>query len=295
MSEGMSARGFAYPELTCEAWTSPLLAEAARAAAVTAAETQQRLSREECAEEVYVGADGTPTMRIDALVEEAILEVAAEHGVNVLSEEAGFIDVGSARTLVVDPLDGSANAAARVPLSSFSGVIVEDGVPVEALTTWIETGRSVQGRVDIPAMGRTSGRRELRGSALSLLRPKVGVHGDTTPVWTALSDIAGRVRILSSTCIESLLVLEGGIDVFADPGSDTHRIVDLYAAMLMLPQAGGSVCDAYGRSLELSTDLTLRYSGVIGATSDITAEVAEIIASQSSRDALAQPQEALRD
>lgn len=270
-------QGHRYPELRCEPWTSPVLADAARAAAVTAADTQRRLTREECAEEVYLGADGTPTMRIDALVEEAILEVAREHGVNVLSEEAGFIDVGSARTLVVDPLDGSANAAAQVPLSSFSGVLVEDGVPVEALTTWIETGRTVQGRVDIPAAGRASGRTELAGAALSMLRPKVGPYGDNLPTWAALSNTAGRVRILSSTCIESMLVAEGGIDVFADPGSDTHRIVDLYAAMLLLPQVGGAVIDAFERPIELSTDLTLRWSGVIGATPEITHEVAEVI------------------
>lgn len=185
--------------------------------------------------------------------------------------------MGSARTLVVDPLDGSANAAAQVPLSSFSGVLVEDGVPVEALTTWIETGRAVQGRVDIPATDRTSGRTGLAGAALSMLRPKVGPHGDTLPTWSALSGAAGRVRILSSTCIESLLVYEGGIDVFADPGSDTHRIVDLYAARLLLPQVGGLVFDAFERPIELSTDLTLRWSGIIGATPEIAHEVAEVI------------------
>lgn len=269
-----------FPDFHLESWTSLVLAEAARAASVTAAEAQSRFTREQLGEEVYTGADGTPTMRIDALVEEAILEVAREHHVNVLSEEIGFVDVSSARTLVVDPLDGSANAAAGVPISSFSGVLVEDGVPVEALTAWLETGRSVQGRHDLPAMTRTSGRRELSGAALSMLRPKLGPYGDTMQTWSTLSNTAGRVRILSSTCIEALLVLEGGIDVFADPGSDTHRIVDLYAAMLLLPLAGGSVQDAFGRPLELSTDLTLRYSGVIGATPEITSEVVDIISSQ---------------
>lgn len=184
-----------FPDMHLEPWTAPVLADAAQAAALTAAWAQHRFTKEELTEDVYVGADGTPTMRIDSYVEEAILEVARDHHVNVLSEEVGFVDVSSARTLIVDPLDGSANAAAGVGISSFSGV----------------------------------------------------------------------------------LVAEGSIDVFADPGSDTHRLVDLYAAMLLLPQAGGTVIDAFDRPIELSTDLTLRWSCIIGATPEIAEEVRDII------------------
>jgi len=266
-----------FPDMHLEPWTAPVLADAAQAAALTAAWAQHRFTKEELAEDVYVGADGTPTMRIDSYVEEAILEVARDHHVNILSEEVGFVDVSSARTLIVDPLDGSANAAAGVGISSFSGVLVEDGEPVEALTTWLETGRVLQGRIDQKTSARTSGRRSLTGAALSMLRPKVGPYGDTMETWAELSNRAGRVRILSSTCVESMLVAEGSIDVFADPGSDTHRLVDLYAAMLLLPQAGGTVIDAFDRPIELSTDLTLRWSGIIGATPEIAEEVRDII------------------
>jgi len=52
-------------------------------------------------------------MRVDALVEGPIADVAAQYRVNLLSEEIGLVDVGSATTLVIDPLDGSANGAGR--------------------------------------------------------------------------------------------------------------------------------------------------------------------------------------
>lgn len=271
------AKHVLFPDMHLESWTAPVLADAAQAAALTASWAQHRYTKEELAEDVYVGADGTPTMRIDSYVEEAILEVARDHHVNVLSEEVGFVDVSSARTLVVDPLDGSANAAAGVGISSFSGVLVEDGYPVEALTTWLETGRVLQGRIGQPTSARTSGRTTIDGAALSMLRPKAGPYGDTMDTWAELSGRASRVRILSSTCIESMLVAEGSIDVFADPGSDTHRIVDLYAAMLLVPQAGGAVIDAFDRPIELSIDLTKRWSGIIGATPEIAEEVRDII------------------
>lgn len=251
-----------------------VLADAVRAASAAASRAWGTHDRAELAQEVRVGADGTPTMRIDELVEDAILEVAAAHRVNLLSEEAGFVDLGSARTLVVDPLDGSANAAAGVPLSCFSGVLVDDGTPVEALNCWLETGRSMHARVSEPVGYRTSGRTGLAGAALSMLRPKVGERGDTMETWTQLTRQAARVRILSTSCLEEMLVAEGAIDAFADPGSDTHRLVDLYAAMVLVPAAGGCVLDAFGRDIELSTDLSLRYSGVVAATRALAEEIA---------------------
>lgn len=257
----------------------PVLSEACRAASAAAHHAWRTADREELSRTVFTGADGTATMRIDQLVEEAIVAVAEAHRVNLLSEEVGFIDHGSARTLVVDPLDGSANAAAGVGLSCFSGTLVEDETPAEALNCWLETGRSVHARVGEPVPYRTSGRSSLAGSALSMLRPKLGERGETMGTWTALAQQAGRVRILSSSCLEEMLVAEGAIDAFADPGSDTHRLVDLYAATVLVEAAGGHVLDAFGRSLDLTTDLTLRYSGVVAATRELAEEIRDVIAS----------------
>ncbi|WP_257890779.1 hypothetical protein [Rhodococcus sp. USK10] len=69
-------------------------------------------SREKLRSIAKQGADGTPTMFVDVVVEDAIIDAATAAGLNVLSEERGWVDVGSAVTLVVDPVDGSANAAA---------------------------------------------------------------------------------------------------------------------------------------------------------------------------------------
>lgn len=256
----------------------PVLADTCRAAAAAAARAWTTLSREELTREVRIGADGTPTMLIDQLIEDAIVDEAARHRVNVLSEEVGFIDHGSALTLAVDPLDGSANAAAGVPLSCFSAALVEDGVPIEALSFWLEGGSATWARVgDSPAF-RTSGRTALRGSALSMLRPKLGPLGDSTPAWLDLCGQAGRIRVLSTSCLEAMLVADGAIDAFADPGSDTHRIVDLVAAMVLVPAAGGWVQDAFGRELVISPDLSLRYSGVVAASRELADEVSAVIA-----------------
>lgn len=231
------------PELPAE--TDSVLAAAARAAAAGFRDARARFTRAELAEKVEMGADGTPTMRLDVLVDGRIVDVANANGVNLLSEEIGAVDLGSARTLVVDPVDGTANAAAGVPLSAFSAAIVHDGIAVEALTCWLDTGRCWHAVAGRPAPYRTTGRRELDGAAVSLLRP----HARNADAWWRVTRRAERVRILSTSCLEAALVAEGSVDAFADTGSDTHRLMDLVAALVLVPAAGArSGTRSVGRS-----------------------------------------------
>jgi myo-inositol-1(or 4)-monophosphatase len=74
---------------------------------------------------------------------------------------------------------------------------------------------------------------------------------------------AGRVRILSTSCLEAALVAEGSTDAFADAGTDTHRIVDPAAAMVIVPA--------------IDPDLTRRWSGVVAATPQLGEELATAI------------------
>lgn len=255
-----------HPALEAGAAAAQLAYDAARAAATPA----------ELAEEVAGGADGTPTMRIDALVEAAILDAVEPHRVNVLSEEVGHVDVGSAVTLVLDPVDGSANAAAGVPLACYTAAIAVDGDFTEALTVWFATGQRWAAHADEPAPYRTSGRTALTGAAVSLLRPHP--HNPVAgPAWWRVAERARRIRVLSCSALDSCLVAQGAIDAFVDARSDSHRIMDLAAALVQVPAAGGVVVDALGRPLEFDTDLTRRWSGVVAATPQLAAEIQEAL------------------
>ncbi|WP_158889272.1 inositol monophosphatase family protein [Amycolatopsis anabasis] len=269
----MSRIPWPVPEPELPEGVHPALAAAARAVSAAYAAARRDHTRAELAETVADGADGTPTMRVDRLVEDAITEAVEQFGVNILSEELGFLDRGSAETLVVDPMDGSANAAAGVPLCAFGGVLVADEEAREALTTWLDTGRAWHAVAGTLTTYRTSGRDALTGASISLLRPKPR----SAETWSRIADRAGRVKILSTSVLESALVAEGAIDAFCDPGSDTHRIMDLATAMVTVPAAGGRVLDAHGRPLTFDPDLTRRYSGVVAATPALAEELAALI------------------
>jgi myo-inositol-1(or 4)-monophosphatase len=253
-----------------------VLAAAADAAAAAFAEARASVPAAELRREIGMGGDGTPTSRLDEIVDAAVLAAVSPFGVNILSEEAGWVDRGSAVTLVVDPVDGTANALAGVPLCTFSGAIVVDGTPVEALTRWLDTGRDWAARRGQPRGGewRTTGRTALDGAAISLLRPQRA----TWRAWQRIGERAARVRILSCSTLEGILACTGATDAFADPGGDVHRYVDLAAAVVYADLAGAVVADAFGRPVDFGTDLTRRWSGIVAATPELAAELQAVIA-----------------
>ncbi|MFD6160899.1 inositol monophosphatase family protein [Nocardia sp. NPDC060256] len=218
------------------------------------------------------GADGTPTMLIDVLVEDAIITAASAAGVNVLSEERGWVDVGSAVTLVVDPVDGSANAAAGIPLACFSAAVAVDGEFTEAMTVWLHTDErwwAARAHSEF----RTSGCRSVRTAAVSMLRP----HPRNWAAWTRVAEAATRIRILSCSTLDAAFVATGAVDAFVDAGSDTHRLMDIAAAVILVGASGGAVIDAFDRPITFDTDLTRRWSGIVAATPELAAELRDLI------------------
>ncbi len=265
----------------------PALVAAADAAARAWRQAVSGLDRGRLIEAVAEGADGTPTSHLDEVVEAAILEAVDPLGVNIVSEEAGWIDRSSAVSLVVDPIDGTGNAAAGVPFAAFTAAIALDERFVEGLTVWLDTGRSWWAARDggsryhpgpVAADGAavetlaTTGRRRLDGSIVSMIRPKEDPRG-----FLAVAARADRTRILGSSSLEAALVAQGCLDAACDPGSRTHRIVDLAAAVVLVEAAGGVVVDVGGRPVEFTTDIAGRWSGICAASAPLADELLEVL------------------
>ncbi len=249
------------------------LHDMARAADTAYRHAMTHMSKAERSADIGVGGDGTPTMFLDRHVEDPVLDVIEKYGANVLSEEVGWVDRGSPITVVIDPVDGTANSASGVPISAFAAAVAVDDNVVESLCTWLGTDLQWYAHTDDPVVAKTSRRTAIRGSSLSMLRPRPS----TWRAWSELAQTAERLRILGSSVIEGCLVADGAIDGFCDPGGDIHRIVDIAAMKLIVEKAGGCVIDAHGRPFTFEPDLSLRWSGVVAATPELAESIAGII------------------
>src|SRR5205807_3288307 len=203
------------------------------------------------------GADGAPSTRIDRVAEETVLRVLDYEGaaLNVLSEEAGYIDRGGKATLVLDPIDGTHNALRGVPAYSVSMAIGHERLSdvQESLVRDL-----VSGATYYAAKG---------GGALLNARP-IRVHpfdasdlvfcvylgSNAAPDATRVTTKARRVRALGAASLDMCLVARGAADMYYMHSATTEtklRAVDIAGSTLIVREAGGLVLDLDGADLDL--------------------------------------------
>ena len=215
-------------------------------------------------DEICIGADGTPTARIDKVAENAVLMYLERNGIslNVLSEEIGFIDRGGDETLVLDPIDGSANAIAGIPYYTVSLAVGKDSVSglrlgyIRNLATgdayYAEKGKGAfkNGR---PIHVREPNFREL------FIMNYIGKHAH--PDAFLMSRKVSSSRWMGCSSLETVVVAEGAADAFCMNSENyvhSERVVDIAAAVLILREAGGEMYDLEGNVLDMPFDLEHR-------------------------------------
>lgn len=215
-------------------------------------------------DEVGMGADGTATTRADAHLDKAVLERAADFGVSVLSEEAGFVDNGSDLVAVVDPLDGSRNAGRGIPLHCTSIAVgrddllgLEAGVVKNLVTADLYSAAKGQGAY-------------LNGEPV----PQRAFDPDDVMVAVIADSSVDEVkqeqerrghhlRDLGSAAMELCLVGTGALDAFI-VRQPWLRVIDIAAGTLFVREAGGRVMDPRGGELATPFDLDAR-TGLLAA------------------------------
>ncbi|MFZ0831263.1 MAG: inositol monophosphatase family protein [Thermoplasmata archaeon] len=205
---------------------------------------------------VAMGAAGSPTEELDRIAEAQVFACLEEEGVNwnVLSEEAGFVERGGSRMLVVDPVDGSHNALRGFPMSTVSlalghstlgdidaGVIhnLDNGV-----THWAERGHGAF---------RDGHRLHTRTwePKTELFCVNLGRH--STARAARLAEKGRRVRSLGCASLELAMVAQGSADAYFfenDNEGRNLRVTDIAAAYLVVREAGGGITDTAQQSLE---------------------------------------------
>ena len=195
----------------------------------------------------------------DLAADAAALEVLARADVTVLSEESGRSGTeGGDVVIVLDPLDGSTNAARGIPWFATSLCAVDrEGLRAALI-------------VDLPH-GRTYTALRGSGSAVDGVPIWPTTCTDTGEAFVGVSGLPPRAlgwrqfRSLGAAALDLCAVAEGVLDAYVDCSASAHGPWDYLGGMLVCLEAGAIVGDALGREL-LTLDPSTRRLPMAAAT-----------------------------
>lgn len=265
--------------MTNIAWESLL-----REAVDQVQEVSDEMSHEDAVGEVGRGAGGDISMRIDIEAERRIVAVLERvSDVRIVAEESGESGPRGARwTVLIDPIDGSANFARQIPFYCTSIAVMEgDGIGdiefgiVRNLTSGDTFFASKHGGAELNGRpARTTATTELARSCLG-----IDMSRATTPVLNRLVPLVASIYKQShfgANALELCLLAAGRIDGFVDIRG-TMRIMDLAAGYLIAREAGAVFSDEAGRQLDPKISIDSRFGVVGGANPLLHSRIIEAI------------------
>lgn len=177
---------------------------------------------------------------------------------NLLTEESGFTDRGSAFTWVVDPLDGTSNFAAGLPWFGVMISALEHGSPVAAVMVLpaenlIYTAERGQGAHCNGRPVQVANVKDLSQVLCGFGLDAAGSLEDSLHQGRTLARLVQEVRNLRST--NSLMDFACTIDGRLGALVNFHTMIwDIAAPALILEEAGGIMTDLHGEPLNLAID-----------------------------------------
>ncbi|MCQ2085020.1 MAG: NAD(+)/NADH kinase [archaeon] len=219
---------------------------------------------EERGVDIEIGADGTPTSEVDKIAENTVLDYLIRNNVplNVLSEEIGYVDNGYDEVLVLDPIDGTSNCIAGVPMYTISMAIGKNALSdvhtvylrnlVTGDSMWAQKGKGTYKN------GKKVTVRKMDPKDLFMM---IYLGNGADP---KAFDLAKRVqssRSYGCSSLEMALVAEGQADGFymhAERYNRGIRVVDIAASYLLLIEAGGYIYDLSGKAFDMPLTLEAR-------------------------------------
>lgn len=185
---------------------------------------------------------------LDVAADSAALDVLADRGFAVLSEESGLTHEERELMVVVDPVDGSTNASLGLPWFASSYCVFDSAGPWVSLVVNLVTGQrfaAVRGRG-----ASVEHSRPVRATAAG--RVVLGVNGIG-----AIDPEVWQVRCLGSAALELCGVACGQLDAWVDLTATGLAPWDYLGAWLVLAESGCRVGERHGRDV-LTRDPTAR-------------------------------------
>jgi myo-inositol-1(or 4)-monophosphatase len=196
-------------------------------------------------------------------------------GIDVHGEEFGGPDLHSGTSWVLDPIDGTLNYSAGLPLAGILLALIEDGVPVIGLTWLPLLGRTFAAVEGDPLLEQGEPAAPLTPTTLSAslvsigpLNPDSRVGPFRQRLFTEISRKASRVRMFGSTGFELAYVAAGVLGAAIVFG---HHAWDNSAGAALVRAAGGVVTDLEGNPW------TIDSRGVLAAAPGVHQQVLDIL------------------
>lgn len=205
--------------------------------------------------------------RSDVVADAAALEVLSGSGLGVLSEESGRHHPDRELLAVLDPVDGSTNAARGIPWYATSICVLDEDGPRAAVVANQATGECFEATRGSGA--RCDGVTIATSSTTTVARAVVVVSG-----WTPRHLGWLQYRALGAAALDLCAVAMGRVDAFVDGGVDALGPWDYLGGLLVCTEAGAVVTDAYGRDL-VTTEPADRRTPFAAATPALLAELRE--------------------
>ena len=180
----------------------------------------------------------------DQVADVAALAVLTPSGLGVLSEESGMQPGTHPVTVVMDPVDGSTNAARGLPWWATSLCAVDENGPWVALVVDQVSGSRWSAVRDRGAM--KDGVPFTRPHTPSLADAIIGLGG-LPPFHFGWS----QYRALGALALDLCAVADGRLDGYTHCVADRVGEWDYLGGMLICHEAGAQVVDVHGRELVL--------------------------------------------
>jgi fructose-1,6-bisphosphatase/inositol monophosphatase family enzyme len=202
---------------------------------------------------------------VDLVADAAGVAVLLDAGMGVLSEESGLHEGQRELLAVLDPLDGSSNAAHGLPWYATSVCVLDDLGPRAAVVANQATGVRYDA---IRGGGARRGDRPLSASGcVSLPQAIVALSG-----YPARHLGWNQYRCLGAAALDLCAVAEGALDAYAVVGNSSLGSWDYMGGMLVCTEAGAVVVEAGGLDL-LTVDHDARRCPLAAATPELLDEL----------------------
>ncbi len=215
------------------------------------------------------GLAGTPKESqyfSDLAADDIALPIFERSGMGVLSEESGLTQGERPILVVLDPVDGSTNAARGIPWFATSMCALDADGPLAALVVNLATGTRFSAVRGAGAF--MNGRRLAPRPTTSLNRAIVALSGYPSRHlgWR-------QYRALGASALDLCAVAAGMLDAFIDcTGVAAHGPWDYLGGSLICAEAGAIVVDAWDRELVVR-EHDARRSPVAACTKELLDEV----------------------